>query len=114
MGLISMEDIIEEIVGNIFDEKDFSTIGIRKTSERSYKIRGDVNIRDINRELDIEIPDNVSSTIAGYIIDKTESFPNVGQVFSFDGIIYEIINKNKNQITQIHLTLPSKNSNPPA
>lgn len=108
-----MEDIIEEIVGNIFDEKDFSTIGIRKTSARSYKIRGDVNIRDINRELDIEIPDNVSSTIAGYIIDKTESFPNVGQVFSFDGIIYEIINKNKNQITQIHLTLPSKKSNPP-
>ena len=113
MGLISMEDIIEEIVGNIFDEKDFSTIGIRKTSASSYKIRGDVNIRDINRELDIEIPDNVSSTIAGYIIDKTESFPNVGQVFSFDGILYEIINKNKNQITQINLTLPSKNSNPP-
>ena len=113
MGLISMEDIIEEIVGNIFDEKDFSTIGIRKTSASSYKIRGDVNIRDINRELDIEIPDNISSTIAGYIIDKTESFPNVGQVFSFDGIIYEIINKNKNQITQIYLTLPGKNSNPP-
>jgi Mg2+/Co2+ transporter CorB len=111
MGLISMEDIIEEIVGNIFDEKDFSTIGIRKISKVSYRIRGDVNIRDINRELDTEIPDTISSTIAGYIIDKTESFPDVGQIFSFDGIVYEIINKNKNQITQVNLTLAEKNSN---
>jgi len=111
MGLISMEDIIEEIVGNIFDEKDFSTIGIRKVSKNSYRIRGDVNIRDINRELDTEIPDTISSTIAGYIIDKTESFPDVGQIFSFDGIVYEIINKNKNQITQVNVTLTEKNSN---
>ena len=111
MGLISMEDIIEEIVGNIFDEKDFSTIGIRKVSKNSYRIRGDVNIRDINRELDTEIPDTTSSTIAGYIIDKTESFPDVGQIFSFDGIVYEIINKNKNQITQVNVTLAEKNSN---
>ena len=108
MGLISMEDIIEEIVGNIFDEKDFSTIGIRRLENNIFRIRGDVNIRDINRELDINIPEGTSSTIAGYIIDQTESFPDVGQTFAYDGIIYEIINKNKNQITQIKLTLPKK------
>ena len=108
MGLISMEDIIEEIVGNIFDEKDFSTIGIRRLENNIFRIRGDVNIRDINRELDIAIPEGSSSTIAGYIIDQTESFPDVGQIFAYDGIIYEIINKNKNQITQIKLTLPKK------
>jgi len=110
MGLISMEDIIEEIVGNIFDEKDFSTIGIRKIDNNIYRIRGDVNIRDINRELDIQIPEQNSSTIAGYIIHRTESFPDVGQIFSFDNIQYEIINKNKNQITQIKLTIPKNNS----
>ena len=108
MGLISMEDIIEEIVGNIFDEKDFSTIGIRRLENNIFRIRGDVNIRDINRELDINIPEGTSSTIAGYIIDQTESFPDVGQTFAYDGIMYEIINKNKNQITQIKLTLPKK------
>jgi len=108
MGLISMEDIIEEIVGNIFDEKDFSTIGIRRLENNIFRIRGDVNIRDINRELDINIPEGTSSTIAGYIIDQTESFPDVGQAFAYDGIMYEIINKNKNQITQIKLTLPKK------
>jgi Mg2+/Co2+ transporter CorB len=108
MGLISMEDIIEEIVGNIFDEKDFSTIGIRRLENNIFRIRGDVNIRDINRELDINIPEGTSSTIAGYIIDQTESFPDVGQTFAYGGIMYEIINKNKNQITQIKLTLPKK------
>ena len=110
MGLISMEDIIEEIVGNIFDEKDFSTVGIRKIDSNTFRIRGDVNIRDINRELDIAIPNNNSSTIAGYLIHETESFPEVGQIFSFGNILYEIINKNKNQITQIKLVLPKKTS----
>ena len=66
MGLISLEDIIEEIVGNIFDEKDFSTIGIRQINENDFRIRGDVNIRDINRELDLNIPEEHASTIAGY------------------------------------------------
>ena len=105
MGLISLEDIIEEIVGNIFDEKDFSTIGIRRIKDNQYRIRGDVNIRDINRELDIKLPENNASTLAGYLIYKTEAFPEVGQTFKFNEIIYEILNKNKNQITQIKVVL---------
>jgi len=105
MGLISLEDIIEEIVGNIFDEKDFSTVGIRRVNENQYRIRGDVNIRDINRELDLNLPENNASTLAGYIIFKTEALPEVGQTFKFNNIIYEILNKNKNQITQIKVIL---------
>ena len=105
MGLISLEDIIEEIVGNIFDEKYFSTIGIRRVNENQYRIRGDVNIRDINRELDLNLPENNASTLAGYIIFKTEALPEVGQTFKFNNIIYEILNKNKNQITQIKVVL---------
>ena len=105
MGLISLEDIIEEIVGNIFDEKDFSTVGIRRVNENQYRIRGDVNIRDINRELDLNLPENNASTLAGYIIFKTEALPEVGQTFKFNNIIYEILNKNKNQITQIKVVL---------
>lgn len=105
MGLISLEDIIEEIVGNIFDEKDFSTVGIRRIKDNQYRIRGDVNIRDINRELDIKLPENNASTLAGYLIYKTEAFPEVGQTFKFNDIIYEILNKNKNQITQIKVVL---------
>ena len=102
---LSLEDIIEEIVGNIFDEKDSSTIGIRRINDNQYRIRGDVNIRDINRELDLQLPENKASTLAGYIIYKTEALPDVGQTFKFNNIIYEILNKNKNQITQIKVFL---------
>ena len=105
MGLISLEDIIEEIVGNIFDEKDFSTIGIRQINENDFRIRGDVNIRDINRELDLNIPEEHASTIAGYLIYKTETLPEVGQIFRYNNISYEVLNKNKNQLTQIRVVL---------
>ena len=64
-----------------------------------------MNIRDINRELDLNLPENDASTLAGYIIFKTEALPEVGQTFKFNEIIYEILNKNKNQITQIKVTL---------
>ena len=59
MGLISLEDIIEEIVGNIFDESDLSTIGIRKIGKNVFRVRGDVNIRDVNRTLDLNINEKI-------------------------------------------------------
>ena len=58
-----------------------STIGIRRINDNQYRIRGDVNIRDINRELDLQLPENNASTLAGYIIYKTEALPDVGQTF---------------------------------
>jgi Mg2+/Co2+ transporter CorB len=58
--------------------------------------------------LDINIPEENASTIAGYLIYKTESFPEVSQTFKFDDIIYEVLNKNKNQITQIKITLENR------
>ena len=64
MGLISLEDIIEEIVGNIFDESDLSTIGIRKIGKNIFRVRGDVNIRDMNRTLDLNLNEKNSSTLA--------------------------------------------------
>ena len=73
MGLISLEDIIEEIVGNIFDESDLSTIGIRKIGKNVFRVRGDVNIRDVNRTLDLNINEKNSSTLAGYIIYQTQN-----------------------------------------
>ena len=108
MGLISLEDIIEEIVGNIFDESDLSTIGIRKIGKNVFRVRGDVNIRDVNRTLDLNINEKNSSTLAGYIIYQTQTFPEVGQTFRFNDISFEILNKKKNQITQLKVIIPEK------
>ena len=93
MGLISLEDIIEEIVGNIFDESDLSTIGIRKIGKNIFRVRGDVNIRDMNRTLDLNLNEKNSSTVAGFLIYETETFPDVGQTFKFNNILFEILNK---------------------
>ena len=109
MGLISLEDIIEEIVGNIFDESDLSTIGIRKIGKNIFRVRGDVNIRDMNRTLDLNLNEKNSSTVAGFLIYETETFPDVGQTFKFNNILFEILNKKNNQITQLKITLPEKN-----
>ena len=109
MGLISLEDIIEEIVGNIFDESDLSTIGIRKIGKNIFRVRGDVNIRDMNRTLDLNLNEKNSSTVAGFLIYETETFPDVGQTFTFNNILFEILNKKNNQITQLKVTLPEKN-----
>ena len=108
MGLISLEDIIEEIVGNIFDESDLSTIGIRKIGKNIFRVRGDVNIRDMNRTLDLNLNEKNSSTVAGFLIYETETFPDVGQTFKFNNILFEILNKKNNQITQLKVTLPEK------
>ena len=109
MVLISLEDIIEEIVGNIFDESDLSTIGIRKIGKNIFRVRGDVNIRDMNRTLDLNLNEKNSSTVAGFLIYETETFPDVGQTFKFNNILFEILNKKNNQITQLKVTLPEKN-----
>ena len=109
MGLISLEDIIEEIVGNIFDESDLSTIGIRKIGKNIFRVRGDVNIRDMNRTLDLNLNEKNSSTVAGFLIYETETFPDVGQTFKFNNILFEILNKKNNQITQLKVTLHEKN-----
>ena len=109
MGLISLEDIIEEIVGNIFDESDLSTIGIRKIGKNIFRVRGDVNIRDMNRTLELNLNEKNSSTVAGFLIYETETFPDVGQTFKFNNILFEILNKKNNQITQLKVTLPEKN-----
>ena len=109
MGLISLEDIIEEIVGNIFDESDLSTIGIRKIGKNIFRVRGDVNIRDMNRTLDLNLNEKNSSTVAGFLIYETETFPDVGQTFKFNNILFEILNKKNNQITQLKVILPEKN-----
>jgi Mg2+/Co2+ transporter CorB len=86
-----------------------STIGIRKIGKNIFRVRGDVNIRDMNRTLDLNLNEKNSSTVAGFLIYETETFPDVGQTFTFNNILFEILNKKNNQITQLKITLPEKN-----
>jgi len=105
MGIVTLEDILEEIVGEIDDEHDETVIGVRKQADGSYLVDGDVTIRDLNRELDWELPDDEDySTVAGLIIHEAQAVPDVGQSFSFYDFRFDIVKRQRNQLGLIRVT----------
>jgi Mg2+/Co2+ transporter CorB len=103
-GLITLEDIIEEIIGDIKDEHDFVTSGIKPQPDGSYIVEGTVPLRDLNRALNWNLPDEEATTIAGLVIHDARMIPEVGQVFNFHGFRLEVLKKRKHQVTSVKLT----------
>lgn len=103
-GLITLEDIIEEIIGDIKDEHDAGAPGTRKQADGSYIIDGSVPLRDLNRAFGWELPDEEATTLAGLVIHEAREIPSVGQNFSFLGFRFEVLKKRKHQVTQIKVT----------
>lgn len=103
MGLVTLEDIIEEIVGEIEDEHDSPVEGVKPQADGSINIDGNVTIRDLNRAMDWSLPDDEAVTVAGLVIHEAQSIPDVGQVFSFHGRRFRILRRRRNQITAINI-----------
>ena len=98
MGIITLEDIIEEIVGDIEDEHDITIKGAKKLKDGKYSIKGNVTIRDMNREFGWNLPDENASTLAGLIFHEIKAIPEPGKIFSFYGFRFEKISSKKNHI----------------
>ncbi len=107
LGVVTLEDIIEEIVGDISDEHDVLVAGVKPQPDGSFILNGDVTIRDLNREYDWRLPDEDASTIAGLLLHESRMIPDVGQTFLFHGFRFEVMRRLRNQITSLRLTPPS-------
>ena len=114
MGLVTLEDILEEIVGDISDEHDVQVQGLRQQPNGAILVDGSVPVRDINRAMDWQLPDEDATTVAGLVIHEAQTIPDAGQAFTFHGYRFEVIRKSRNRITQLRVTPLAKIAANPA
>jgi Mg2+/Co2+ transporter CorB len=104
MGLVTLEDILEEIVGDISDEHDVPVTGVRPQPDGSVSVDGSVPIRDLNRAMEWNLPDDEATTIAGLVIHEARSIPEPGQTFTFYGFRFQVLRRTRNRITALRVT----------
>jgi len=107
-GLITLEDILEEIVGQITDEHDIQEAQIRPQPDGTVNVDGTVAIRDLNRHMDWNLPDEEATTVAGLVIHEAQTIPEPGQAFTFYGYRFEILRKTRNKITALRVSPASR------
>ena len=103
-GLITLEDIIEEIIGEIFDETDVDESYLEKIDDNNYLFNGNASIREINRSLNVELPDKFV-TLSGLIHELAKEIPKVGKVILYKDLKIQIISRSISKINKVKLSI---------
>ncbi len=111
LGIVTLEDILEEIVGDIAERHEFKLPGVRPQPDGTLIVDGHVTIRDLNREFDWRLPDEAAATIAGLVLHEARRIPDVGQIFNFYGFRFEILRRRRHQIATLRIKRVEARSN---
>ncbi|MBV1705219.1 MAG: CBS domain-containing protein, partial [Hyphomicrobiales bacterium] len=103
MGLVTLEDILEEIVGDIKDEHDPAVQGVKAQQDGSIMVEGATPIRDVNRAMGWTLPDSEATTMAGLVIHEARAIPEPGQAFTFHGFRFHVLRRTRNRITLLRV-----------
>mgnify|MGYP003303391660 CR=1 FL=1 len=103
-GLVTIEDLVEEIVGEIVDEIDVPENDFKLNNYGKMIINGEKNIRDLYKSFDLDPPEIESSTIAGYILDMSKKIPSYGETFKDNFFNYKILSHSKKQISKVEIS----------
>lgn len=108
-GLLTLEDILEEIVGDISDETDEARRQIHKQEDGTYLIDGDTSIIDLNRHFKTALPESENfSTISGFILNSLERFPELEEQVEFENLVFNVVQKTPRTIKLVKLTIKEK------
>lgn len=118
MGIVTLADILAEIVGDMPEVGGAGggaepLPGVRLQGDGSYLVLGTVTIRDLNRELEWGLPDEEATTLAGLILHDARRIPDVGQAFLFHGFRFEIMRRQRHQVTLVRVMPPPGKLRPP-
>jgi Mg2+/Co2+ transporter CorB len=102
-GMVTMQDILEDVLGDVSDEREVGLTGVRKEADGSIVVDGDVTVRDLNRAMGWALPDSEATTIAGLVIHESRSIPDERQAFTFHGKRFIVMKRIKNRITRLRI-----------
>ena len=103
-GLVTLEDIVEEVMGELSDPYDSEEYSFRKIKDNNFIVEGSIKIYDLEENIDVEFPDiREYDTLAGFILDKVGNIPKVGEVVDYENFSFKVIKIKKNRIDKVEI-----------